>query len=42
VYRGGHFASPLSDALASSRKWTLPDKTQEFLGFRVAATPAQP
>ncbi len=42
VYRGGHFASPLSDALASSRKWTLPDKTQEFLGFRVAATLAQP
>ncbi|MGQ9897608.1 MAG: bifunctional serine/threonine-protein kinase/formylglycine-generating enzyme family protein [Acidobacteriota bacterium] len=42
VYRGGHFASPLNDALASSRKWTLPDKTQEFLGFRVAATLAQP
>jgi len=42
VYRGGHFASPLSDALASSRKWTLPTKTHEFLGFRVAATVAQP
>lgn len=42
VYRGGHFASPLSDALASSRKWTLPNNTHEFLGFRVAATLAQP
>ena len=37
VYRGGHFASPLRDALATSRKWTRPEKTSPFVGFRVAA-----
>ncbi len=37
VYRGGHFASPVSDATTTSRKWRLPDTTREFLGFRVAA-----
>ncbi len=42
VYRGGHFASPLSNARTTSRKWTLTDTTQDFLGFRLAATPPQP
>ncbi|QUW03512.1 SUMF1/EgtB/PvdO family nonheme iron enzyme [Chloracidobacterium validum] len=42
VYRGGHFASLLLDARTTSRKWTLPDKKQAFLGFRVAADPPQP
>lgn len=42
VYRGGHFASPVSDAGTTSRKWRLPDTTREFLGFRIAADPPKP
>jgi len=37
VYRGGHFASPLPEATATSRKWTLPERKSGMVGFRVAA-----